>query len=105
QRVWPALLRLADGLPDQLISELAELLAEQDIAVINELVDAVAEEELWPELLPFARVLPAHVQATVADIARTLNPKVRADIVREAKRVGVLADLGPIADALTTKAA
>ncbi|MGH3516319.1 MAG: hypothetical protein ACRDQ7_02645 [Haloechinothrix sp.] len=105
QNLWPVLLGRAGSLPDHLVGELAELLAEQDRALIDTLATVVVDHNLWTELLPFARVLPADAQSVLADVARTLPPAVRADIISEAKRLGVLTDLGPIADALTASAA
>lgn len=105
EQLWPAILNRVATIPEGTVSELAQLLAQQDSEVLDGLVAAVVDQRMWVQLLPFARVLPAGAQETVADVARTLSPEVRAEIVREAEGLGVFDDLGPIADALTARAA
>lgn len=100
----PALLHIALVVEDgRAIPRVIELLSSSQRESL--LAAVVVEHHLWTELLPFAKMLPTDAQRVVADVARTLTPEVRAEILGEAERLNVLADLGPIADALTEQAA
>lgn len=124
---WITLGRFVGSLPDPALAACLAQLGESDLLRIALVVEdayaiprvvellsaarrerlllAAGEHQLWRELLSFAKVLSAEAQRAVAEVARTLSPQVRATIVEEAERHGVLADLGPIADALTEQAA
>lgn len=105
EQLWPTLLGIAERLRDDQVVELAGLLAEQDDAVLTELLDVVAEHDLWDKLLPLAAELPTEAQQVLADAASRLTAETRSAIAQRADTIGVLDRLGPIADALDSAAA
>jgi hypothetical protein len=105
EQLWPTLLGIAERLRNDQVVELAGLLAAQDDAVLDELLDVVVEHELWDKLLPLAAALPVDAQQVLADSATRLTADTRSLIAQRAETLGVLERLGPIADALDSAAA
>lgn len=103
--LWPIVLNRLTLLPERTVADLAELLTQLDPALLHGLATTVVEHRLWSDLLPLVKVLPAAAKDIVAEHARALASEVRAEILAEAQRRGVAADLGSIGDALTAQAA
>lgn len=103
--LFAALLRLASHLRDDQVPRLADAIMIAGRGTLDQLVAAAATCGHWHALLPMAAALPGQAKAEAAEAVRELAPEVRADVVALATSLGVLDDLGPIADALAERAA
>ncbi|MGH3432148.1 MAG: magnesium transporter MgtE N-terminal domain-containing protein [Thermocrispum sp.] len=103
--LWPTLLSIVAKLRDDQITELAALFGGLDDAVLTELLQVVADHDLWDRLLPLAAGLPAAAQQVLADTAVRLPAETRTVIAQRAEALGVLDRLGPLADAVDEAAA
>lgn len=103
--LWPMLLGIGGELRDDQRTELAELAAEQDGSVLDQMVRSAEEHNLWDLALPLAAELPLDAQTAVAERVGRLSAKQRAAIMLRAEAIGLADQLGAIGEALSDEAA
>lgn len=72
----------------------------RDPDVIDSVVKAAVEHELWDELWPLVPGLPATSQERIAETVQGLEPGLRARLAEHARSIGAYDALGPVGAAL-----
>ncbi len=81
---WPKVLALVTHVSYALQRELGELVAGQGEAVLNALVNAIREEDVWSDVLPVLVCLSPTTQARLANLPILRTPGLLEQIFRDA---------------------
>jgi hypothetical protein len=102
--LWPEALDLLDHLSNARRGRVADIVAEQDEAVIGGIIEAVAESGLWDSLLPIIALMGDQARVRLAAVRAFHEPAVMGDILRAAAAQGLWVDLVPLIGALPDSA-
>jgi hypothetical protein len=98
--LWPEALDLLDHLSDARRGPIADVVAQEDEAVVAALVTAVAQAGIWDSLLPVVRMMSPDSRVRLAGMPAFHEPGVMTDIIDAAADQGLWIDLVPLIDAL-----
>lgn len=98
--LWSEALDLLGHLSDERRGLVGDVMAEQDAAVVGDLVQAVSEAGIWDSLLPVVRTMSEPSRTRLAEVPAFHDPEVMDSIIRAAATQGLWIDLVPLIDAL-----
>jgi len=98
--LWPEVLDMLDHLSDARRGPIADLVAEQDEVVVDELVRAVSAAGIWDSLLPVVRTMSSQSRIRLAAMSSFHDSVVMREIIQAAAAQGLWLDLVPLIDAL-----
>lgn len=97
---WSNLLPLIEALPDEVRTRAADLIADQDEAVVAGLISSVRDLDLWSTLLPVVRTMTEETRVRMARMSCFHDAGVITDIVVASADGGLWVDLVPLLRAL-----
>lgn len=98
--LWPEALDLLDHLSEERRGPIADIVAEQDAAVVGSLVEAVAQAGIWDSLLPVVGLMSDDARAKLAAVPAFHEPSVVAGILPAAAANDLWTDLLPLVGAI-----
>jgi hypothetical protein len=98
--LWPEVLDLLDQLTEERLGPIADLVANQDEALVADLVNAVSEQGIWDALLPVVRQMSDAGRAQIVTVSVFHDPRILREIVEAAASQGLWLDLVPLIDAV-----
>jgi hypothetical protein len=99
-RLWPEVLDMLDHLSDERRGPIADLVADEDDAIVGDLVRAVSDGGIWDSLLPVVRTMSDASRTRLAAMPAFHDPVVMRDIIRAAAAQELWLELVPLIDAL-----
>ncbi|UTO18776.1 hypothetical protein NGC85_12675 [Acinetobacter sp. Z1] len=91
--VWPKLLALMSHIGYELKHELGDLAVQQGELVINAIIHAAQEDQLWEDMLPVVACLSAQAQCYVANLPALRQVEIIQSIVEAADRCDLWTDM------------
>ena len=98
--LWPEVLDLLDQLTEERLGPIADLVATQDEALVEDLVRSVSEQGIWDSLLPVVRQMSDAGRAQMVTVPVFHDPKILREIVEAAAGQGLWLDLVPLVAAV-----
>ena len=91
--IWPKLLALMTHIGYSLKQELGDLAVQQGEDVINAIIQATQEDELWEDMLPVVACLSNHAQNFVANLPALRQVEIIQSIVAAADQCNLWTDM------------
>lgn len=91
--VWPKLLALMSNIGYGLKQELGDLAVKQGDSVINAIIQATQEDQIWEDMLPVVACLSPEAQHHVANLPALRQVEIIKSIIEAVDRCGLWADM------------